>query len=119
MQETPDLFYPEMANLSLSALTINPVILMKKRELNNAGGFVSMDRVEGNLNLSRALGDFSYKANKDLPSVEQMVLNFPEIHTETIDKNTEFLIIACDGIWDCMTNQEAVDFINFTSSKLK
>jgi protein phosphatase 1G len=40
-----------------------------------------------------------------------MVLNLPEIHTETIDKDTEFLIIAWDGIWDCMTNQEAVDFI--------
>lgn len=78
-----------------------------------------MDRVEGNLNLSRALGDFSYKANKDLPSIEQMVLNYPEIHTETIDKDTEFIIIACDGIWDCMTNQEAVDFIKTTSSKLK
>jgi serine/threonine protein phosphatase PrpC len=53
-----------------------------------------MDRVEGNLNLSRALGDFSYKSNKELPSTEQMVLNLPEIHTETIDKDTEFLIIA-------------------------
>ena len=91
---------------------------MKKKELNNAGGFVSMDRVEGNLNLSRALGDFSYKQNKELPSTEQMVLNLPEIITETIDKDTEFLIIACDGIWDCMTNQEAVNFIKNTAQKL-
>ena len=92
-------------------MIINQVILQKKIELNKAGGFVSMDRVEGNLNLSRALGDFSYKQNRELPSTEQMVLNLPEIITETIDKDTEFMIIACDGIWDCFTNQEAVNFI--------
>lgn len=53
-----------------------------------------MDRVDGNLNLSRAIGDYMYKVNEELPSAEQMVINLPEIHTENIDKDTEFLIIA-------------------------
>ena len=47
-----------------------------------------MDRVDGNLNLSRAIGDHIYKVNEELPSTEQMVINLPEIHTETIDKDT-------------------------------
>lgn len=77
-----------------------------------AGGFVESDRVNGNLNLSRALGDFMYKENKDVSAHEQMVLWIPEIRSEIIDKDTEFIIIACDGIWDCLENQEAVDFIH-------
>ena len=27
------------------------------------------------------------------------------------EPNDEFLIFACDGIWDCKTNQEAIDFV--------
>ena len=59
-----------------------------------------MDRVNGNLNLSRALGDFTYKQNKEIPAEKQMVLCIPEISTAEITSETEFLIIACDGIWD-------------------
>ena len=46
-----------------------------------------------------------------LPLDKQQVIWIPEIITETIDKDTQFLIIACDGIWDWMNNDEAVRFI--------
>ena len=29
-------------------------------------------------------------------------------------EDTSFLIIACDGIWDCLTSEEAVEFIGET-----
>jgi serine/threonine protein phosphatase PrpC len=35
----------------------------------------------------------------------------PDIKVRKITKDTEFIICACDGIWDCMTNQQAVDFV--------
>ena len=41
--------------------------------IENAGGCVSMRRVNGDLAVSRALGDFSYKARDDLKDVEQQV----------------------------------------------
>ena len=43
-----------------------------KKELEritNAGGFVEFNRVNGNLALSRALGDFIFKMNEQLPQV--------------------------------------------------
>jgi len=71
------------------------------------------------LNLSRALGDLEYKLDPDLAVEEQMITCVPEIKVEKIDKNTEFVIIACDGIWDCLTNQEAVDFVKENASALR
>lgn len=76
-----------------------------------AGGFVADGRVNGSLNLSRALGDMEYKQNRDLPPQEQSVTAFPEVRCETLCAEDEFLILACDGVWDVLTNQEAVDFV--------
>ena len=36
-------------------------------------------RVNQNLNLSRALGDFSYKKNKELNPEEQMITAYPDV----------------------------------------
>jgi serine/threonine protein phosphatase PrpC len=41
-----------------------------------------------------------------------MLTAMPDIRKEKIGGDSQFLIIACDGIWDCLTSQEAVDFTN-------
>ncbi|XP_026191671.1 probable protein phosphatase 2C F42G9.1 [Cyclospora cayetanensis] len=76
-----------------------------------AGGSVTNGRVDGNLNLSRSLGDLYYKADADIPPEKQRITAFPDVRITPICKDDEFVIIACDGIWDCKTNQEAVDFV--------
>ncbi|XP_013180531.1 PREDICTED: probable protein phosphatase CG10417 isoform X1 [Papilio xuthus] len=78
-----------------------------------AGGKVSYDgRINGGLNLSRAIGDHSYKQNKELDAKEQMVTALPDVKTLTVDPaKDQFMVLACDGIWNFMSSQDVCDFI--------
>lgn len=87
-----------------------PDLPSEKRRIEDAGGFVEDNRVKGVLNLSRSLGDLEYKQDPKLKIEDQMITCVPEVKKEKID-DAAFLIIACDGIWDCLTSNEAVDTI--------
>ncbi|KEP60501.1 UNVERIFIED_CONTAM: protein phosphatase 2C domain-containing protein [Hammondia hammondi] len=77
-----------------------------------AGGYLEMGRVNGNLNLSRALGDLVYKQDATLPPEKQIVSAVPDVVSVHRDAaKDEFLIIGCDGIWELLSSQEVVDFI--------
>ncbi|XP_054468479.1 protein phosphatase 1G isoform X2 [Anoplopoma fimbria] len=81
--------------------------------IKNAGGKVTMDgRVNGGLNLSRAIGDHFYKRNKTLPPEEQMISSMPDVKVLTLNGDHDFMVIACDGIWNVLSSQEVVDFIS-------
>ena len=41
-----------------------PGLLEEKRRISKAGGRITDGRVNGNLNLSRAIGDFEFKRNR-------------------------------------------------------
>ena len=148
----------------------------------SAGGWVTAQgRINGNLNLSRALGDLKYKGDKQLGRHAQIITAQPDVTVHTIEKGDEFFVcvprpllllhvhvatstssgswgageltrtlplrcsgtnqmptshnisvplslhepqvltdpafalrlrrLACDGVWDCMTNQQVVEFI--------
>ncbi|XP_031500680.1 probable protein phosphatase 2C 39 isoform X2 [Nymphaea colorata] len=79
----------------------------ERSEIENKGGFVTLlpgdvPRVDGRLAVARAFGDKSLK--KHLSSK-------PHVKVQMIDSNVEFFILASDGLWKVMTNQEAVDAI--------
>ena len=38
-----------------------------------------------------------------------MITVCPEFRVHKITPETNFLFIACDGIWDCLSSQEGVD----------
>jgi serine/threonine protein phosphatase PrpC len=82
------------------------------KRIDAAGGFVEEGRVRGILSLSRALGDLEYKLNKKLPVEAQMITCVPEIKKVALSSEDKFVIIACDGIWDCMSSQQCVDFFH-------
>lgn len=81
-----------------------------------AGHFVQNKRVDGDLAVSRAFGDFIFKTVVDgeqsglLPYL-QAVSVIPEIRVATRDSPEDFVILACDGLWDVMSSQYAVDAV--------
>ena len=79
-------------------------------ELPGGGGKVQY-RVNGNLNLSRALGDLEYKKRSDLLASQQAICSTPDLRSETLTEADEFIVLACDGVWDVYSNQEVVDFV--------
>lgn len=79
--------------------------------LSTAGGTVSMDRVNGELAMSRALGDYQYKMNVNLDDDKQMVSCYPDIATHVRSSVDHLLVLACDGVWDVMSNVDSLNFL--------
>lgn len=78
----------------------------ERKRITNAGGFVKMLgvwRVQGVLAVSRAIGDLSLK---------KFVIPTPELTTTEIGDADEFVVLATDGLWDVMSNQEVVDMLH-------
>ncbi|KAJ6423423.1 hypothetical protein OIU84_024387 [Salix udensis] len=80
---------------------------MERKDIENRGGFVSnfpgdVPRVDGQLAVARAFGDKSLKEH---------LSSEPDVAMETIDDDTDCIILASDGLWKVMSNQEAVDAI--------
>lgn len=76
-----------------------------------AGGFVSFRRVLGRLAVSRAFGDEEYKLMPEQSASKPLVICDPEIRVARLMPQDEFLFLACDGLFDVFSSQEAVDFI--------
>ena len=71
----------------------------EKARICAAGGFVDFGRVNGNLALSRAIGDFEFKKSAELSPEQQIVTAFPDVIAHNINDDDEFLVIACDGMY--------------------
>ena len=89
-----------------------PEMESEKTRIYKADGWISDGRVKGNLNLTRGFGDLEYKQNKNLKPEEQMITANPDIKVVDFTNDIDFVIIGCDGIWDCLKNQEACDFVS-------
>jgi len=83
----------------------------EEKRIMAAGGMVSQKRVNGELAVSRALGDFTYKQVHTLPPECQMVSPEPDMHVQVRSSLDQYLIIACDGIWDVFSNEEVGDWV--------
>lgn len=88
-----------------------PTLPDEKTRILNSGGFVQSGRVNGQLAVSRSLGDFVYKTNTALPNDEQTVTANPDVFVKSITEEDEFIVLACDGVWDYMTNEQVIEFI--------
>ena len=100
------------------SLDHKPEDLEERTRIEKAGYKVTSDgRVSGGLNLSRAIGDHAYKKKSSLSAEEQAITALPDIRTLTLDDRDEFLVIACDGIWNFMSSQDVIDFVRLRLEK--
>uniref|UniRef100_A0A0N5C7D3 PPM-type phosphatase domain-containing protein n=1 Tax=Strongyloides papillosus TaxID=174720 RepID=A0A0N5C7D3_STREA len=84
----------------------------EKERIVKAGGNVMISRVNGALAVSRAFGDFEYKNVPNLSSTEQLVSPEPDVYEVQRDSNAdEFFVLACDGIYDVLSNEELADLV--------
>lgn len=89
-----------------------PDLEVERERILKAGGFIHAGRVNGSLNLARAIGDMEFKQNKFLPAEKQIVTADPDINIVDLCNDDDFIVLACDGVWDCMSSQQLVDFIH-------
>ncbi|XP_061538351.1 protein phosphatase, Mg2+/Mn2+ dependent, 1Na (putative) [Phycodurus eques] len=83
----------------------------EKERIQNAGGSVTLQRVNGSLAVSRALGDFDFKEVDWRPQTEQLVSPEPEVYEVQRAGRDEFIVLACDGVWDAIGNEELCAFV--------
>ena len=89
-----------------------PSDIAERRRITLAGGVVKGKRVDGDLAVSRAFGDFAYKQDKTLSIEKQRVAVLPDLIVYPRDAaGDEFIIIACDGIWDVASNKQCTEFV--------
>eukprot|EP00930_Biecheleria_cincta_P036657 TRINITY_DN25123_c0_g1_i1.p1 TRINITY_DN25123_c0_g1~~TRINITY_DN25123_c0_g1_i1.p1 ORF type:complete len:379 (-),score=69.36 TRINITY_DN25123_c0_g1_i1:104-1240(-) len=68
-------------------------------------------RIDGNLAVSRGLGDFDFKDNNRRPAAQQKVSNVPDIYEVHGMPAGTLLLLACDGLWDVMGSEEVASFV--------
>lgn len=110
-----------------------PVLMNERIRIENSNGYVYNNRVNEILALSRAFGDFKFKfpfldtsknkyINENKPRFRDgLVVLPPELYQVTVEPEIlvydlangvpEFMILACDGIWDCYKNSELIAVI--------
>jgi protein phosphatase len=75
-----------------------------------AGGYVSGDRVDGTLAMSRAFGDRGYKNDPTRSVDKQRVVATPDVVT-IVAKESDMLLLCCDGLVECLSNDQVVQRI--------
>lgn len=96
-------------------LSVDHEPLRERDAIESRGGFVTemhgdVPRVDASLAMSRAFGDRRLKEH---------ISSDPDVTIEDISDDTELVVVASDGLWKVMSNQEAVDEVRDTRDARK
>mmetsp|Transcript_18381 Transcript_18381/g.29930 ORF Transcript_18381/g.29930 Transcript_18381/m.29930 type:complete len:1041 (+) Transcript_18381:313-3435(+) len=80
------------------------------------GEYTSIHRVKKSntelLGVARAFGDYDYKSNEKLSPMRQAVVCTPDVVVrERAEGEDMYLVLACDGVWDVMSNEDVGAFV--------
>eukprot|EP01133_Synstelium_polycarpum_P008971 gene8971-10522_t len=79
---------------------------VEKQRITDMGGMIIFGRVFGSLAVTRSFGDKEFKEGEKL-----FVTYDPYQTTTQLTPRDRFLILACDGLWEKLEYQEAVDIV--------
>ncbi|CBZ25032.1 putative protein phosphatase 2C [Leishmania mexicana MHOM/GT/2001/U1103] len=89
-----------------------PDVTAERERIEAAGGFVQDNRVNGQLAMSRAMGDFVYKRDTKREVTQQLVVPVPGVITTRRSAGDSYVAIACDGIFDVLSSEELIELVN-------
>lgn len=90
-----------------------PGLVEEQLRLEKLGGTVVYDRhiksyrVAG-MSVSRSFGDLDR---------QPFITSVPDTYRHSVRKNDHFIILATDGLWDVLTNQDAVELVLKTAAR--
>jgi serine/threonine protein phosphatase PrpC len=87
--------------------------------ITKAGSTITEGRVDGNLNLTRSLGDLKHKDKMHLTPEEQAITANPDTYVFDLTDDIDFIIMGCDGIWEKRSNDEMVNYIYDKVAQIK
>lgn len=76
-----------------------------------AGSVVTEGRVDGHLNLTRALGDLKFKKKQGLVAEQHPITANPEVYDYDFSREVDFILMGCDGVWETKSNEEMVEWV--------
>ncbi len=82
-----------------------PNSTVERSRISKMGGKIYYDGFDWrikDLSVSRAFGDMDAKP---------YVSHIPDIFKYSLRKSDKFIILACDGLWDVLTNNQAISFV--------
>ncbi|ONK57751.1 uncharacterized protein A4U43_C09F3720 [Asparagus officinalis] len=95
-------------NKEAKTLTVshNPGTENERNRIESLGGYVSCRngtwRVQDSLAISRSIGDANLK---------EWIISEPETRSVNLTPDCEFLVLASDGLWDKVSDEEAVNVV--------
>ncbi|KAL9326137.1 hypothetical protein ACSQ67_006782 [Phaseolus vulgaris] len=87
-----------------------PLCMKERKRIESVGGYIDDGYLNGQLGVTRALGDWHLEGMKEMNGKDGPLSAEPELKLLTLTKEDEFFIIGSDGIWDVFRSQNAVDF---------
>ncbi|CAK0858499.1 unnamed protein product, partial [Prorocentrum cordatum] len=91
-----------------------PSLSTERARIEAAGGTVSEEeppRVDGLLAVSRAIGDFEFKADAGRPVEEQKVSCIPDVYEISGLQKGTIIVLACDGVWDVISGNDLATLV--------
>ena len=76
-----------------------------------AGSVIEEGRVDGHLNLTRAIGDLKFKKKEGLTAEQHPITANPDVYTYDFTAECDFVLMGCDGCWETKENDAMVAWV--------